>query len=179
VSKIKSKPKKKVFCIVGKSGSGKTEVVKQLEGRGYKILQSYTTRKPRGFNEWGHEFCSMDTYLDFNQNKQIAAYTYFDQHHYFATKDQLYASDIYVVDPKGIEDLKRNIKDVKFVVIYLKVKSEIRKERMELRGDTEHQIAQRVANDLLKFAALRYDYQIPNMGELKKTVDIIDFIITA
>lgn len=53
---------KTVLLLVGKSGSGKTEIANQFRQRGYDVLQSYTTRKPRNENEWGHLFCSEDEY---------------------------------------------------------------------------------------------------------------------
>lgn len=48
--------KQKIINIVGKSGSGKTTIAKELEKLGYNIIHSYTTREPREENEWGHTF---------------------------------------------------------------------------------------------------------------------------
>ena len=46
----------KIVCLVGPSGSGKTTIAKELEMMDYNIIHSYTTRKPREPNEWGHTF---------------------------------------------------------------------------------------------------------------------------
>lgn len=46
----------KLILLVGPSGSGKTTIAKELEKEGYNIIHSYTTRKPREPNEWGHTF---------------------------------------------------------------------------------------------------------------------------
>ena len=54
----------KIICLVGCSGSGKTTLAKELEGKGYNIIHSYTTRQPRYENEWGHTF--IDT-TNFNE----------------------------------------------------------------------------------------------------------------
>ena len=46
----------RIVCLVGASGSGKTTIAKELDKLGYNIIHSYTTRKPRVENEWGHIF---------------------------------------------------------------------------------------------------------------------------
>ncbi|MEC4565430.1 AAA family ATPase [Paenibacillus sp. CMAA1739] len=167
---------KKVFLLMGYSGSGKTEVAKALQGRGYNILQSYTTRQPRHENEWGHIFTSNEVYEQLERDKQVAAYSYFDGNHYFSTKDQIYSTDIYVVDPDGIKELKETVKDVEFVVIYLKVDKETRMERMKNRGDSVDKILKRISGDGRKFRKKRFDYQVINY-EFVKAVNIIDLII--
>ena len=52
--------KDKIICLVGPSGSGKTTIAKELEKEGYNIIHSYTDRKPRVENEWGHTFVSVE-----------------------------------------------------------------------------------------------------------------------
>lgn len=168
--------KKKVFCIMAYSGAGKTEVVRELEKDGYSVLQSYTTRQPRYENEWGHTFCSNEEYEQFKQNDAIAAYSYIEGNHYFATKNQLYTNDIYVVDPVGIADLKKRIEDVEFVVIYLKVDKKTRMKRMQKRGDSVERILSRITTDGVKFHKKRFDYQVINY-EFDKAVKIIKNII--
>nr|WP_145401595.1 AAA family ATPase [Paenibacillus xylanexedens] len=168
--------KKKIFCIMAYSGAGKTEIVKELEKDGYKILQSYTTRPQRHKNEWGHTFCNDEDYGNFKAKDEIAAYSQIQGYHYFATKKQLMKSDIYVVDPVGIEDLKERMKDIEFVVIYLKVDKETRMKRMQKRGDDVIRILSRVNTDGLKFKKKRYDYQVINY-DFDKAVKIIRNII--
>lgn len=158
------------------SGAGKTEVAKELENKGYNVLQSYTTRKPRTVHEWGHLFCSNEEYERYKNEDQIAAYTYFDDHHYFSTKEQLYNTDIYVIDPDGIEYLKQNIPDIEFITIYLKVDKHTRMRRMQLRGDDVVDILSRVTNDGIKFKEKRFDYQVINY-DLSKAVKIIESIM--
>ncbi|WP_124115388.1 AAA family ATPase [Paenibacillus xylanexedens] len=168
--------KKKIFCIMAYSGAGKTEIVKELEKDGYKVLQSYTTRPQRHKNEWGHTFCNNEEYEKFKEKDEIAAYSQIQGYHYFATKRQLMLSDIYVVDPVGIEDLKKRMEDIEFVVIYLKVDKETRMKRMQKRGDDVIRILSRVNTDGLKFKKKRYDYQVINY-DFDKAVKIIRNII--
>jgi len=167
---------KKVFLIMGESGCGKTSIVEALEKRGFKSLQSYTTRKPRVDGETGHTFCSVKEYEQFKDNNEIVAYTYFDDNHYFCTKQQLIDSDLYVIDPSGIKFLKEYVIDVEFITIYIQVREMDRINRMYNRGETRESISKRLQNDNIKFKNKVFDYVVPN-NNLKKTTDIIEYIM--
>lgn len=167
---------KKVFLILGESGSGKTSICNELEKRGFTVLQSYTTRQSRYEDETGHTFCSIEEYNHFRETNQIVAYTFFDNSHYFSTKEQLINSDIYVIDPSGIEYLKENVKDIEFITIYIQVREQQRIARMYNRGDNQEMIENRLINDTHKFKKKTFDYAVVN-NELDKTVKIIEYIM--
>jgi guanylate kinase len=100
---------KPLFLFVGKSASGKTTIANMLsEKHGYKQVESYTTRPPRFEGESGHIFVSED---EFNNLGELAAYTYYNNHHYGTTLQQLNECDIYVVDIPGVEFLLEKLKD--------------------------------------------------------------------
>lgn len=161
---------------MGYSGSGKSEVAKAFEDMGYDVLQSYTTREKRYDDEWGHTFCTTNEYEELKKSGEIVAYSLFAGDHYFSTKEQMYATDLYVVDPDGIEHLKRNISDINFVTIYLKVDAATRIQRMKKRGDSVEKILNRVTTDGIKFTNKKYDYAVPN-SDFKKTLRIIEYIM--
>lgn len=166
---------KKLFCIMGESGSGKTSITKELHRRGWNVLQSYTTRQPRQKDEFGHLFCTIEEYENFKENDEIVAYSYFNNHHYFSTKQQMYECDVYVVDPDGIEDLKDNIDNIDFITIYLNVPRSIRYFRMA--EDRGLQVArERIKYDEEKFKNKKYEYAVIN-EDLDTTVNIIEYII--
>lgn len=145
-----------IFLIVGESGSGKTTIVNELEKRyGLKSIQSYTTRPQRSLSELGHIFIDDS---QFNQLENMVAYTNFCGYEYCATQQQAEESDLYIIDPKGVEYFQEHYngsKDVK--VIYLTIDEDERERRMILRGDTEKSIDNRLANDYLEFQKV-YDY---------------------
>lgn len=98
---------KKLFCIIGRTSSGKTsltkEVAKQLN---LKVVKSYTTRPLRPGEieeESDHYFISEDEYPKYQ--KDIIAYTEINGYRYFATREELDKTDIYVIDPKGFYEL--------------------------------------------------------------------------
>jgi guanylate kinase len=109
-----------LFCIVGKSGSGKSSIAEKLKNDyNYKVLESYTTRAKRTPNETGHTFISNH---EFEKLDNIVAYTEWNGIKYAATKEQIDNSDVYIVDESGVYDLYSNyLGNKKICVIYLEV----------------------------------------------------------
>lgn len=108
---------KNIYLVVGKSGCGKTTLVEGLEDMGLKSIQSYTTRPRRYPNETGHIFVSQE---EFDQLKDLVAYTYFNGYHYCATAEQVDSHNLYVIDNAGVEYLKFHYKGNKGVkVVYI------------------------------------------------------------
>lgn len=136
-----------LYCIVGPSGCGKTTIVNELIKRGYKAPDSYTTRPPRYDGEKGHTFISQE---EFNNLKDLVAYTHFDGNDYGVTKEMLNDCDIYIVDPAGVESLIKN-NYTKFEVIGLYANAKVCYDRMKARGDSEQQIYNRLTNDYKMF----------------------------
>ncbi len=151
---------KTVFLVVGLSGSGKDSIARALETCGFKVLLSYTTRPARYEGENTHIFITPEE-ADQYRN-QMVAYTLFDNHEYFCTRDQLDQCDIYIIDPDGIDYLKEKVKDINFVTVFIHVPFEERVARMKSRGDSTEKILQRIINDTKKFREVDYDYAVKN-----------------
>ena len=163
--------------ICGESGSGKTTVVKELCKR-FKIkeLQSYTTRPKRSDDESGHIFISK---LEFDKLSNKVAYTKFDKYEYCATCDQVNESDVLTIDPKGIEFFSNNYKGTKrYLVIYIYVEPEKRKQRMIIRGDKINDIENRIKHDKIAFKNVSQiaDYTVANETIEKCLLDIWKYI---
>lgn len=149
-----------LYLLVGASGCGKTTIANALEEKyGYRQLQSYTTRPPRNDgNETGHIFVN-DAFFD--QLKDFIGYTFYNNHRYGATAEQANNSDIYVIDPAGVEFLKGhyNGKPVKVITITSPIHTRIN--RMESRGDKFNNIMERIVNDI-DFRSFLGDFNIDN-----------------
>lgn len=141
-----------IFCIVGESGSGKTTVVNQLVDKyGLTSIDSYTTRPKRFPEETGHIFISED---EFDNLKDLVAYTKFNGYRYCATAQQVDVCDLYVVDKAGVETLKELYKGSKQIrAIYIDVPKRERLRRMtEERGKEAAEL--RIAHDRLAFMGI-------------------------
>lgn len=138
----------RIINLVGASGTGKTTIAKHLKGKGFNIIKSYTTRKPRRENEWGHIFirgnwevvdlfCAIDRRgndIEIPKGNMIA-YKNLYRDHYFATKEQYQGkgTSIYIVDPDGAEQVKRDVDDAEVITIALNADKENRMHRIRGR----------------------------------------------
>ena len=99
--------KHKVFCIIGRTASGKSTIVNAVaKNLNLSVLKSYTTRARRK-NEIGdncdHTFISSDE-VDKYKNDMVA-YTERVGYCSFATLHQLMNSNLYIINPSGYSDL--------------------------------------------------------------------------
>lgn len=144
-----------ILLIVGKSGSGKSTIVSELEKRyGLKSIQSYTTRKPRYENEPGHIFLNAEDFG--NDFKKIREHypnrvgeTEYNGHLYFATEEQVEQCQLYVIDPDGVDYFKQHYHGNKNVqIVYVHAPKWLLEERMRNRGDSEDDIQRRLIVDI-------------------------------
>lgn len=140
--------KNKIVCLVGESGAGKTFFYDVLRLRGWKVVDSFTTRPPRFPGEKGHTFVSTE---EFNSiRSDLLAYTMFNGYEYGTTKQQIEDCNFYVIDPDGVKYLADKIGRDNFTVVYIYASEEIRFKRMvEDRGETA--AIQRINHDREKF----------------------------
>ena len=167
-----------IVAIVAESGCGKTSVVNMLEDKyNYKSINSYTTRAPRSIGERGHRFISKADYWEWDKD-EFVAFTEFDNNYYFATRDQVKESELYVVDVAGVDYLRDKLKNTntRVIVININTNESTRIQRMASRGDSRCMIDARIKNDREMFKGLEFDYSVLN-EDLGKCVKIIDNII--
>lgn len=170
-----------LLCIMAESSAGKDTLVNKLcEITGYHQLISYSTR-PRRVNEGDtHIFVTEEDYQEMFNAGQVAAYTEINGCKYWCTIDQLYSSDIYVIDPIGVEVLKSlNLPNLRIVSVYINVSEEIRKQRAKSRGDDMSVYRSRSLSERQQFRDMKknmnVDYVIPNT-ELAKSVSVLKWI---
>ena len=162
---------KYIVLIVGESGSGKSTICDELTKRyGLKQVKSYTTRPRRSEDEDGHTFISVE---EFNKLEGICAYTYFDNYDYCATREQIDNSDLYIVDPWGIEYFMKTYNGRKIpMVVYIHADKRTCRKRMAKRGDKEYKIRQRITHDESAFANVdeyaMYRYSNVEEGDVEK-----------
>ena len=108
-----------ITLIIGRSGTGKSTIEKKLcDTYKVKTIKSYTTRLPRSLNDDTHIFIKDKEY---NKFEPKIATTTINGVRYFATLDQFNESKIYVIDPKGMYELIKNMPDKQFNLLYLSI----------------------------------------------------------
>lgn len=172
---------KPLICLIGKSGCGKNFIANKLERKGYTSVKSYTTRPIRQNDENDintHIFISPDWVDDYKDD--IVADTYFNGAYYFATRQQLNNSDIYILDKDGLKQLFRNYHDRDILAIYIDCDSSICAERMSKRGDSDESIMSRLQHDAIAFDGVEElcDFVVVNetQDQANRIIDGIDFL---
>ena len=130
---------KRKIMIVGRSGCGKDTLAYFLTLL-YKLIQliSITTRPPRYKGEKAHVFKSEE---EANKMTDRVAETVINGYQYFATRQQLDECDVYVVDPKGLQDVCERAPDVELCVVYVNASTKTRRKRAIDRAEDKEEAA--------------------------------------
>ena len=173
-----------VYCVLGRTSSGKSEIVKRASNQlNMVVLKSYTTRARRE-NETeedsDHTFIHPDEVEKYKYD--MVAYTDRVGYCSFATKQQLLESDFYIINPTGYYELKLKTKDmdIKFVPIYITVPYRTLIERAKKRGDFESWKENYIkeSDEFSQFERSNLiDYRVLNDGSIDDSVNKLIRII--
>lgn len=164
--------KNDLTLIIGRSGTGKSTLEEKLcRDYNLKSIKSYSTRPKRSPNEGSHIFISPSE-VDNYPNK--IATTTINGNFYFATKEQLDESHLYVIDPIGLYELSNNFPDLTFNLIYLKLPKykhqQYLKNRRKNPNETPELQAQRLESENQQFD--EFEEKIKN-NSLPKNINLI------
>ena len=173
-----------VYCVLGRTSSGKSEIVKRASNQlNMVVLKSYTTRVRRE-NETEEDSDHIFIHSDEVEKYRPDMVAYTDRVGYcsFATKEQLLNSDFYVINPTGYYELKLKTKDmdIKFVPIYITVPYRTLIERAKKRGDFESWKENYIkeSDEFSQFERSNLiDYRVLNDGSIDDSVNKLIRII--
>lgn len=155
---IENMEKLKIMCIIGGSGCGKTLASLHLKyHKDANVICSFTTRPPRETEVEGRDHHFIDIVPD---RTELIAYAHFGGAYYYATKWQVFGPcTVYVIDEKGLENLRKDFGDVYdiYTVLIKRDKSLRRKSGIDetrLRRDERRDLKDE-----------DYDYVIENNGK--------------
>ena len=173
-----------LLCVLGRTSCGKDTLVSKLcERTGLTSITSYTTRPRRNNEGETHVFSTREEYEQMQIEGNVAAYTEIAGNIYWTTIDQLYNHSIYIIDPRGVDTLRKlNLPNLRLVTVYINTPDDVRKERaLNKRGDdrltfTKRDIAEREQfRSMLRNAD--FDYAISNI-DVAKAYSVLRWIAT-
>lgn len=162
--------KKKILCIVGESGTGKTLASLHLKYKcGANVICSFTTRPPRETEVEGRDHHFIDI---LPPKEELLAYAEFGVHKYYATKAQVYGPcTVYVIDEQGIRDLMERHKDeYEIYSVYIIRDKGLRRDR----GISERRMERDKKRKLFDLGF--YNYVIENNGSKRELFSNIERI---
>lgn len=173
-----------LLCIMGRTSCGKDTLVNRLcERTGLTTITSYTTR-PRRTNEGNtHIFSSREVYEQMQADGNVAAYTEIAGNYYWTTIDQLYQHSVYIIDPRGVETLRKlNLPNLRLVTVYINTPDEVRKDRaLNKRGDDRFTFMKRDMDERGQFREMLknadFDYAISNI-DVAKAYSVLRWVAT-
>ena len=165
----------KLFCILGKSASGKTTILNEVLSKlDIPVLLSCTTRPPRNDESNGvdYNFVTFTAFDEDYKNEDILEYDVFridsvkETWVYYTKKSDLLlptTSQIKIVSPTGLSQLMGN-KELRdnIVSIYIDAPDKLRKKRYLTRSISPDNMNDRFARDEKAFEHLFTDYIIIN-----------------
>ena len=159
-----------LLCILGKTASGKDFLTNKLcERTGLKQLISYTTRERRTNEGNTHIFATEEDYEQTQSDGKIAAFTQIGAYKYWATIDQLYEADCYIIDYLGLKKLRElNLPNLRLVTIFINTPDDVREYRaLEQRKDDKTKFRTRSFAEREQFREMQknadFDYAISNI----------------
>ena len=174
-----------LFCILGRTASGKDSLVNKLcERTNFKQIISYTTREKRTNEGETHRFVTEEVYNAMLANGEVAVDTNIDGNYYWATIEQLYENDIYILDYIGLKKLKAlNLPNLRLISVFVNTPDEVRKTRaLNERGDDINKFRSRDFNEKAQFRDMlknaEFDYAISNI-DFAKAYSVLKWITTA
>ena len=163
-----------VFIISAPSGSGKSTLVSRLllNVPGLMFSVSYTTRKPRGAEVNGQDYCfvsreefeAMLARGEFLEHAEVFGIDYYGTHRSVLEKAQVTGRDLVLdIDVQGARQLKQQIPEAVTVFI-LPPSREILEQRLRARGEDRDEVIERrlreAAEEIRNYQA--YDYVLIN-----------------
>ncbi len=173
--------------LTGRSGAGKTTVVRALQELGFSEAVSTTTREPRtGETERDYTFVDQETFRSIDYENEFLEVVEFSGNRYGITRNEIYektqhAPTLIVVDGHGAEQiLDRYESDGPLYRVFLDVSLSTSCDRLNGRGDTPEQVGKRLSHDADLFGAWKqeidWDLMIYNQDLLQTVHTISAFV---
>ena len=144
--------KKKIYCLVGRTGSGKDTIADAVTKQtGIRKVVSFTDAPKRSDQTEGkeHYFLSKGAMDSVLSEQHAIAYTQIGNNRYCATLEEIGTEPVlYIIDPKGIYYMKEHFADqIDLTVFYIFAPEKTRRERTKNRGNFDFEERMNAENE--------------------------------
>lgn len=171
------------LIIIGKSGSGKSFLLRKLIEKDLKPFVKYTTRPKRKYEESDYNFITESTFMDLITNDKFLTYQSFtvlpvdkdpEIWHYGITKEDFETSQLFIMTPEEFSNLTPELRKQCFVV-YLDIDRSVRESRLYNRDDKSDSVNRRLDADDDDFRNFK-DYDLKLTDPDFNADDVYDFM---
>jgi guanylate kinase len=161
-----------LFCIEGETASGKDSLIRRLKQEYpdlFDIVVSYTDRPMRETEVDGreHYFVSKNRFTEVMETEDILAYTHIrkdessEGYRYCASAEELKrGKNLYIIDPKGVKDLKERFPELDIFVVYISCPARERLRRaISNRKQSVHDVLDRMERESEQFKECRDNHE--------------------
>lgn len=148
-----------ITAFIGKSGSGKTQIINELVKQGYEKITTYTTRPIRKNErpEEDYHFISEEEFFEKIDDGFFAEWEKFDTVEgawYYGSATEDYVEDVHkdkvvALNPRALVKVQEKFPNIHSIYIY--ANRESISERLRKRKDKGAEIARRMAQDDMDF----------------------------
>lgn len=158
---------KKRLIIVGKGGSGKDHLRKNLVSKGFRYCVSHTTRPMREGEENGKDYWFIKSSELPSMAEEFYEAVYFNEWFYGTSKEEFDKSTLFIMTPGGVQKLTPKDRE-ESVIVYLDIDEETRKRRLEERRDADDVKRRLEADfkDFLDFSDFDFSIKDPNFTDI-------------
>ena len=175
----------KVYCILGKSASGKSTIERLLEEKGLKRLISFTTRPMRENERTGvdYNYITIQEFENLKSNGQLLECTEYRGWYYGINSSQIDMKDdrdyLAVIEPHGYRQIKEKLGD-KVIGIYITIQDKeriLRALNREIKPDVDEVVRRFMSDkDLFKNIELEVDYIFENWYSYEVVENIMKIV---
>jgi guanylate kinase len=178
--------KQTLFIIVGRSGTGKSSLVRDFNRHNpnyAKTIITTTTRPMREgeVNGANYHFVIKEDFEKMIREDKLVEYVEYQGYYYGTTKDEFDISrtNIVVVEPVGLEKIREFFKDTfRIFVVKLDAPDAIILERMLRRNQPVEDIVKRYKDDKVRFENIYYDVLINTDINRNEELDLFENLVS-
>jgi len=177
--------KHKLFIIFGRSGTGKSTIVRRFNERNPGLMKTIVTTTTRPMRDGevdgvNYHFKTKEQFERLIAENGLVEYVEYSGNYYGTTKDEFdYTRDnIIVLEPNGIANIEKMYKDT-FTILKIEIHAPDAKilERLLNRNTAVEEIARRFRDDKARFQDLDYTVRIHNEVPLHEVVTYFEDIL--